>query len=286
MKKWVIILFMFVGVTNLVNGIPVVDLGMLFEMGHASHPFGTYTTYPKNNEQPSENNFYTIIQAKGQLYNFLFIEGNVNTQMFQNSNIYTFEPTFVNYFFKTGITYNGYSIYYHHECTHPITTYQINYYPVTIIGEGYLDKFAFNYTSSHYYKYGEDIDFDISGYNFGYLLEVGIANGTFGKYEVNSNNYSNFNSWFIYYTEMAYRLWLLDTLYTGGSVTFRLPDYNLNTFYITNTSFEFGIRCDNFEVFFEKEWASAGAARTYQYRISSLREAFEGITKIGLRYNY
>lgn len=80
---------------------------------------------------------------------FMYVGG----QMYNGSKIENikqgaggFNPMLDNYMFRLGITYYGFTIGYEHDCTHPITTYNLYDEEISWKSEGAYNKYFVKYT--------------------------------------------------------------------------------------------------------------------------------------------
>lgn len=83
------------------------------------------------------NSFYTKLDANIWLFKYVFLGGGVGTVMYWDMD--SFNPTFLNFIFRSGMAVGWVSLFYEHQCSHPEFTYFPYYKILNARGEGSFD---------------------------------------------------------------------------------------------------------------------------------------------------
>ena len=67
-----------------------------------------------------ENNIYLTFDAQIFIYEYFYVKGSAKILMYASNEDVFFFPAALSSFFEIGYTMNGLSVFWRHECTHPL----------------------------------------------------------------------------------------------------------------------------------------------------------------------
>ncbi len=121
MKRVVVFLLLMLLLVSSVFSLDMLSAEFAVEIGWL--PQGVFNMYTSREVFDLSNTFYTSMEAKVFLFEYVFVGGGIDTIIHKSAEGYSFVPDGNDYMFIAGIRVGIVEIFYQHNCLHPAPTY-------------------------------------------------------------------------------------------------------------------------------------------------------------------